>query len=151
MKFFNKKLTTLTAAAALGAAGLFAAVPQGAHMGRHGQFGNRMATALGLSDAQKTEAKAIFQSAHQTAKPVMQQLRQQRQAVQAAIQAGKPDQDVQQLASAEGPELGQLAAIRASAFEKFYATLTPDQQQKLTALRQARHGNRAGTAGAVNR
>jgi Spy/CpxP family protein refolding chaperone len=143
MKFLNHKLLIVTAAAALSAAGLFAAAETG-HMGRHGRFGARMAAELGLTDAQKAQAKIIFQTAHQTAMPVMQQLRQERQAVRAAAQAGKSDQEIQQLAQAEGPQLAQLAGIRASAFAKFYATLTPDQQQKLQTLRQSHRGGKSG-------
>jgi periplasmic protein CpxP/Spy len=143
MKFLNKKLLIVTTAAALTATGLFAAAEAG-HMGRHGRFGARMAAELGLTDAQKAQAKTIFQSSHQTAMPIIQQLRQERQAVQAAIQAGKSDQEIQQLAQAEGPQLTQLASIRASAFAKFYAMLTPDQQQKLQTLRQSHHGKMNG-------
>jgi periplasmic protein CpxP/Spy len=144
MKFFNKQLLIVTTAAALSATGLFAAAEAG-HMGRHGRFGARMAAELGLTDAQKAQAKTIFQNAHQTAMPVMQQLRQERQAVRAAVQAGKSEQEIQQLAQAEGPQLSQLAGIRASAFAKFYAMLTPDQQQKLQTLRQSHRGKGNGT------
>jgi len=139
MKFLNHKLLIVTTAAALSATGLLAAAETG-HMGRHGRFGARMAAELGLTDAQKAQAKTIFQTAHQSAMPVRQQLKQERQAVRAAAQAGKSDQEIQQLAQAEGPQLAQLAGIRASAFAKFYSMLTPDQQQKLQTLRQSHRG-----------
>jgi len=143
MKFLKNRLIIVTAAAALGVGGLIAAATETGHMGRHGRFGARMAAELGLTDAQKAQAKTIFQSARQSSMPVRQQLRVERQAVQAAIQAGKSDAEIQQLAQAEGPQLTQMAAIRASTFAKFYATLTPDQQQKLQAVRQS---HRTGTA-----
>lgn len=134
MSSFKIKVLTLTTAATLAAGALLAAVP-------HNRMQNKMAAELGLTSDQQAQVKSIFQGAAQAAKPVRQQLRQERQAVQAAIQAGKSDQEIQQLASAEGPQLSQLAAIRASAHAKFFATLTPDQQQKLQALHQARrHG-----------
>ena len=136
MKFFSPKILTLTTAAALTAGALLAAMPHNHSM--HA----RLATQLALTADQQAQQKSIFSAAAQTAKPVRQQLRQERQAVQSAIQAGKPDQEIQQLAAAEGPQLAQLAAIRASAFGKFYATLTPDQQQKLQALHQARGHHR---------
>lgn len=132
MKFFSIKTLTLTAAT-LTAGALLAAVPH-----NHHNMEARLATQLGLSADQQTQAKSIFGAAHETAKPVKQQLRQERQAVESAIEAGQPDQQIQQLASAEGPQLAQLAAIRASAFAKFRATLTPDQQQKLQAMHQRR-------------
>jgi protein CpxP len=135
MSSLRTKILTLTTAATLTAGALLAAVPHTNHM-------QKMAAQLGLTDTQQAQAKAIFQGAHQAAKPVRQQLRQERQAIQAAIQAGKSDQEIQQMASAEGPQLAQLAAIRASASAKFYSTLTPDQQQKLQAMHQARGHNR---------
>src|SRR5271165_3289078 len=109
MSSLKTKILTLTTAAILTAGALLAAVPHNNHMNNHLQ---KMAAQLGLTDAQQAQAKAIFQGARQTAKPVRQQLRQERQALQ--------------------------AAIRASASAKFYSTLTPDQQQKLQALHQAR-------------
>jgi len=137
MSSLKTKILTLTTAATLTAGALLAAVPHNNH--NHLQ---KMAAQLGLTDAQQAQAKAIFQGARAAAKPVRQQLHQERQALQAAIQAGKSDQEIQQMASAEGPELAQLAAIRASASAKFYSTLTADQQQKLQALHQARGQNR---------
>ena len=140
MNLFSKKLTISMAAAALGIAGLVAAP---AHMGRHGRM-NAMMSQLGLTDAQKTQAEAIFQNARESSKPVVQQLRQERQAIQAAIKAGKSDQEIQELAKAEGPELAQLAAVRASTRAKFYGLLTPDQKQKLETLHQSFRANRPG-------
>ena len=141
MNFFTKKLTISMAVAALGIASLVAA--ESSHMGRHGRMAGVM-TKLGLTDAQKTQAEAIFQNAHESAKPVMQQLRQERQAVEAAVKGGKSDQEIQQLAKAEGPEIAQLAAIRASARAKFYGLLTADQKQKLETLHQSFRANRPG-------
>ena len=46
---------------------------------------------------------------------------------------------IQQLASTEGSEFGQLAAVRSTAFAKVYQKLTPDQKTKLEAMVQARH------------
>jgi Spy/CpxP family protein refolding chaperone len=137
---FQKQILTWTAVTALAAGSLFA-MP--ARTGRTGRF-DVMATRLGLTDAQKTQAQSIFANQHQLAKPVFQQLRQERQAVRAAAQAGKSDQEIQQLAAAEGPQLAQLAALRASAHAKFMAILTPAQQQQLASMRQARHAHHRG-------
>jgi len=146
MSFFSKKTIAVTAITILGVAGAVAAAPQVRNMERH-RGGYRMMTSqLGLTDAQKAQAKAIFQAAWQSAKPVRQELRQERQAVQAAIKAGKSAQEIEQLAKVEGTDMGQLAAIRASAFAKFYSTLTPDQKQKLESLHQSRHEHKAATS-----
>ena len=137
---FKKQFLTWTAVTAMAAGSLFA-MP--ARNGRAHRF-DVMATRLGLSDAQKTQVKSIFANEHQLAKPVVQQLRQERQAVQAAVKAGKSDEEIQQLAAAEGPQLAQLAGLRASARAKFMAILTPAQQQQLTAMHQARSARRHG-------
>ena len=139
MNSFSRKTMILTATAALGACGLFAAVTETRHMGRHGRSSEKMAVELGLTQTQQAQAKAIFQNERQSARPILQQLRQERQAVHAAVKAGKSDTEIQQLAKAEAPELGQLAALRASASAKFYSMLTPQQQQKLDAMRHSRH------------
>ena len=98
---------------------------------------------LNLTDAQKAQAKSIFQGARQSAQPVRQQLMETRKSLRAAIKANNTAQ-IQQLSATEGNELGQLAAIRGSAFAKVYQTLTPDQQQKLDALQQSRHMRHQG-------
>ena len=105
-----------------------------------------MASQLNLTDAQKSEMKSIFQEARQSAQPVRQQLKQTRESLNAAVKAGNSDQ-IQQLAATEGTEIGQLAAIRASAHAKMFKMLTPDQQQKLSTLQAARHSSRRGTGG----
>src|SRR5207248_8657494 len=97
-------------------------------------FVEHMSTALDLTDQQKQQAKTIFMDERQAARPIRQELRQERKTVESAIQAGKPAADVQQLAMKEGPALGNLAGTRAAAQAKFYAILTPAQQQKLASL-----------------
>jgi Spy/CpxP family protein refolding chaperone len=104
--------------------------------GARGHFFDRMSTALNLTEQQKQQAKTIFASEREAARPIRQELRQERKSVESAIRAGKPAADVEQIAKNEGPALGNLAAIRADAAAKFYAVLTPEQQQKFASLRQ---------------
>jgi Spy/CpxP family protein refolding chaperone len=108
-----------------------------------------MSTYLNLTDAQKSQMTSIFQEARQSAQPIRQQLRQTRQDLQTAIKAGDSGQ-IQQLTAAEGTQMGQLAAIRASAQAKMYKILTPDQQQKLSTLQAAMHGRRRGPPAVQN-
>ena len=147
---FTRKFAAWTAVAALGAAGLFAAETTPArHWRGHAGFGKAMSE-LNLTDAQKTQAKSIFQDARQSAQPVRQQLMQTRQALRAAVKSNDATQ-IQQLSATEGNEMGQLASIRSSAFAKFYQELTPDQKAKLESMQQARHARHgAGQAGANN-
>jgi len=113
-------------------------------------MGAFLANYLSLTNAQQAQAKSIFQEARQSAQPVRQQLQQTRQSLRAAVQANNTSQ-IQQLATTEGGEVGQLAAIRSTAMAKVYQILTPDQQQKLASLRQARRAaHEARSAGAQN-
>jgi periplasmic protein CpxP/Spy len=137
-------ITILTAA--LSAGGLMAAeaTPLRHRQGARVNFVDRMSAALNLTDQQKQQAKAIFLSERDAARSARQELRQERKAVESAIQAGKTAPEVQKIAKNEGPALADLAGMRASAFAKFYAVLTPAQQQKLASLHQEWRQRHAG-------
>ncbi len=147
MKFLRNKFAAWTAIAVLGASSLVAVeTSAGGH--RHGGQGAYLSRQLNLTADQQAQAKAIFESARQSGQTVRQQLRETRQSLRAAIQANNTAA-IQQFASAEGSELGQITAIRSTAFAKLYQILTPDQQQKMAALQQARKaGRRERGAGA---
>jgi periplasmic protein CpxP/Spy len=98
--------------------------------GRH-----RMMQALNLTDAQKAQAKTIFQQARQSAQPILQQLKTNRQDLAAAVKADDTAR-IQQLAGVQGNLRGQLTVVRADAFAEFYKTLTPDQKAKADQLHQ---------------
>jgi Spy/CpxP family protein refolding chaperone len=147
MQVFSKKMGAWMAVAALGTASLFAqTLPPARHSQHQGQFGAVMAAALNLTDTQKSQMQSIFQEARQSSQPIRRQLRQTRQSLDAAVKAGNSDQ-IQQLSATEGTQMGQLAAIRASAHAKMFKMLTPDQQQKLSTLQASMHGRHHGPAG----
>ena len=82
-------ITFLTAA--LSAGGLMAAeaaAPLHHRQGTRVNFVDRMSAALNLTDQQKQQAKAIFLSERDAARSARQELRQERKAVESAIQAG---------------------------------------------------------------
>jgi Spy/CpxP family protein refolding chaperone len=142
MKPFRNKFAAWTAMAVLGAAtSLFAAETSSAGGHRHGRHGAFLSAYLNLTPAQQAQEKSIFQGERQSAQPIRQQLRQTRQSLRAAVQADNTAQ-IQQLATTEGGELGQLMAIRSTAMAKVHQILTPEQQQKLSALQQARRAGR---------
>ncbi|MGP0073896.1 MAG: Spy/CpxP family protein refolding chaperone [Bryobacteraceae bacterium] len=150
MSTFRTRFAAWTAVAALGAASLFAAETTPADAGhRHGRMGAFLSSYLNLTPAQQAQRKSIFQEARQSAMPIRQQLKQTRQSLRAAIQSNNAAQ-IQQLATTEGSEVGQLAAIRGQAMAKAYQILTPDQQQQLAKLQQshqaARQARRSGAA-----
>jgi len=94
---------------------------------------NGLARELGLSKTQKTEMKAIRQAARQKAWPVVDQLKQNRQALSAAVKAGDASQ-IQTLSKTQGELRGQALAIRSQARAQIYAGLTADQRQKMDAI-----------------
>ena len=101
----------------------------------HGHSGARldhMGAVLGLTDAQKTQAKSIFDAEHLAAQPLMQQIRTLRQSLRSAVVGGNADID--QLTGQLGSLTGQLAAIHTKALAQFYTILTADQQTKAQAI-----------------
>src|SRR3954454_7361591 len=100
-----------------------------------GAVRQRMAQALNLSDAQKQQAKAIFQQAKQNAQPLAQQLKQNREALAAAVKANDVAQ-IHSLAAQHGNLRGQMLGIRSEAMAKFYAALTPEQKGKADQMHQ---------------
>jgi protein CpxP len=135
----KRNLTIFGAVAALAAGMLFAqtqTAPQ--HRGPGRAFAHqRMMQSLNLTDAQKAQAKTIFDQARQSAQPLRTQLQQNRQALNAAAKAGN-SASIQQLSNDEGRLLGQLIAIRTEAKAKFYAILTPAQRAQADQLQQKR-------------
>jgi Spy/CpxP family protein refolding chaperone len=109
--------------------------PTAPHTGRHsaqaGAMLDRLSAKLNLTNTQKQQAQSIFSAARQSAKPVRAQLRQERQALQAAVKSGAPDAQIDQLANQMGPLMAQATAIHSKAFAKFYSVLTPEQRTLL--------------------
>ena len=124
---------------------MFAQTSTGAPAGpaaRRAHIAQRISTYLNLTADQQAQAKQIMQGARQEAAPLRQQMKQNRQALTSAIKAGN-DAQIDQITKAEAPVLGQLAAIRAHAFEKIYAMLTPEQKNKADNMRQLFHAGAA--------
>jgi len=110
--------------------------PPAAHRNFVRQRLDRLAQKLNLTDSQKQQAKAIFQNARMTSKPIREQLKENRQALRAAAQAGNKDATIQQLAAKQGSLMGKMVAIRTEAFGKFYQLLTPEQRAKADQMHQ---------------
>ena len=129
----KKTLMTVAGVGALAAAMMFA---QGAAPTRgHGGFGQKMAQALNLTPDQQANAKQVMMQAHEQAAPLRQQLKQSREALANAVKSGN-DAQIDQITKDQAPVMAQMAAIRAHAFEKIYATLTPEQKIKADSMRQ---------------
>jgi len=107
----------------------------GKHGAGHRAFA-RIAKKLGLSDQQKTQARAIFQENRAQAKPTLVSLRSERHQLRNLIQSGSADEGAIRAQSAKVSALqADLAVQRAKGAKQLLALLTPDQQAKWQALR----------------
>src|SRR5579871_4543165 len=88
-----------------------------------------------MTPAQKDQTQTAVDQARQTAQPIRRELMSNNQALQDAMEAGDTAR-IQQLTTSEGQEIGRLLNIRDSAVAKGYKTLTPEQKQRATALRE---------------
>ncbi len=142
-------LTYLASVTALASGMLFAQTPAPSNQSQppaqhrqwnRGQMFDRFATKLNLTDDQKAQAKSILQSSRESSQPVVQQLRQSRQALRDAVKAGKSGSEIDQLSANLGQLTGQMTAIRSKAFAKVYALLTPEQRTKAEQMGGHAHG-----------
>ena len=133
------RLVRFTAMGALAAGLLMAQGPGPRRMGMGGHSGKRiefLATYLGLTEAQKTQVKGIIESAWETARPLLPQLKQGSEALAAAVKSGNAsDQQLEQLADSQAKLVAQLIVIRAKATGEAYALLTAEQRDKADQLR----------------
>jgi Spy/CpxP family protein refolding chaperone len=96
----------------------------------HPMFGHpQMMKALNLTPAQEKQAETIFSDARQMARPIREEMQQNREALHAAMKANNITQ-IEQLSAKQGTLNGKALAIRTEAMAKFYATLTPEQRTK---------------------
>lgn len=138
MNTLQRQILMLGAVAALCGGSLFGQGrgPGGPGFGGPGGL-NFLATTLGLTDAQKTQAQTIFDAARTASDPIRTQLQALETNVEAAIKANNQAQ-LTALATQRGTLDGQLALIQFQAQAKFYLILTPDQQAKYDALQASR-------------
>jgi len=90
----------------------------------------RIAQALNLTDSQKQQARAIFRQARESARPVRQELKQNREALTAAAKVNKGEAEIQKLSAEQGRLCGHLVEIRTEGSARFYQMLTPEQKAK---------------------
>jgi len=128
---FQKKILALTAVAALAAGALLAQFPG---PGRSGPRFEMLTLYLDLSDQQQQDLKAIFETSMKEARPLLSQLRQGRQAVEAAVKANKPEAELKALTDAQAAIIARLGLIKAKSMAKAYTLLTPDQKEKADKL-----------------
>jgi Spy/CpxP family protein refolding chaperone len=110
---------------------------------------------LDLTDAQKEQVKAIFETARTDAAPLREQLKQNHEQIRAAVKAGNTA-EVEVLSGQQGTVVGQLAAIgHKAAIRVRQEVLTSEQIQKLDEFqadmkeRMEKRRSRFGSRGAV--
>lgn len=130
----KRMLIPIAAVAAL-AIGLFAQSQAGPGMHRE-QFLQRIADYLQLTDAQRAQAKTIFQNAFSQAHENSAAVQTARQKLETDIKAGAANDvisaDVAAVESAVQPSM----VARATAVRDFWKILTPEQQQKASDLQK---------------
>ncbi len=104
---------------------------------RREQFQERMTRELNLTPAQQQQAKTIFGKVREDAKPIREQMRQNREAMQAAIQSNNT-REIHNLATKQATLQAQMMEMHADAMAKFYTTLTPEQRTKAQQIHQRR-------------
>ena len=105
----------------------------------HGHPGYRLAKALGLSEEQKEQIKAIFRKHRDETAPLRKEMMSGRRELRNLIRADKPDEaaireQVKKIAATGG----DLAVRRAKMAQEVRAVLTPEQIEKFRALQEKR-------------
>jgi Spy/CpxP family protein refolding chaperone len=144
MKSIQLRILGIGAAVLFGVAVLFAQGMRG-HGGPDGMFGhmlNYYADALDLTSAQQDQIKAIWQKEKPALKPLMQQMRQNRTAMDALTESGAFDEaKTRALATQNAQTMVELEVEHARMKSEMLAVLTADQKakyQQLEAKHQAR-------------
>jgi Spy/CpxP family protein refolding chaperone len=87
-----------------------------------------LAASLGLTKEQKSSVKTRLDAAHKSAAPVRAQLLATRAAIAAAVQAGKPQSEIDAAVAAHAAEIGAMAQLEMKALAEVLGMLTPEQQ-----------------------
>jgi Spy/CpxP family protein refolding chaperone len=136
----HKKFFLITAILLAVAAGLAATVSaQGRGRGfghQHGSMLRHMSKQLNLTEAQQTQIKTILADERSKTMPLRQQLRQNEQAQNAAINGAFDEAQARAFASKQAQIMSDLMVEKQRAKSQIYSVLTPDQRQKALQLMQ---------------
>lgn len=121
----------------------------GGQGGNHRQHNfKKLANKLGLTDAQKAQAKAIFQANREVVKPIYTSLHTERKTLRDLMHADTIDEAAIRAESAKVAGIqADLNVNRAKVGAQFRAILTPDQLATLKTMhaKRQRHGSTATT------
>ena len=142
-----KKIISAVAVVALSGTMAFAAIDNDGgkawgHGGHHrGGMSAHLAQKLNLTDAQKDQWKALHRSFREDNKAFFQTMRQTRQEMRAAKEAGDTAK-VDSLKATFQSQRAQMKQLHDAQNEKFLAILTPEQRTQYDALKAAREARR---------
>src|ERR1700684_255740 len=109
-----------------------ATAPMHGHaFGMRGPMMGFFAKDLDLSDAQRTQMKAILQKEHAAMKPQMQQLHQLQQQLKQYEEGAYDEAKVQSLVAQQSQALVQVKVQETRIHSELFQLLTPDQQAKM--------------------
>jgi Spy/CpxP family protein refolding chaperone len=140
-KFFMTAAILMAVAAGLATAAL--GQRSGKGFGRHsGWMLNRMSKELGLSEAQQTQIKSIMADGKTRMKPLIAQLRQNRQTESANSNGTFNENQARALATKQAGIMADLMVEKQRTRSQIFAVLTPEQRQKAQQLMQERQQRR---------
>lgn len=134
-KFFIVTAILLAVAAGL-ATSVFAQGPGHGFGHKHGGMLRHMTKVLNLTEAQQTQIKSIMNDSRTRTKPLMQQLRQNRQAADTNMNGTFDEAQARTFANKQSQIMSNLIVERQRTKSQIYSVLTPDQRQKALQLMQ---------------
>jgi periplasmic protein CpxP/Spy len=134
-KFFIVTAILLAVAAGL-ATSVFAQGPGHGFGHKHGGMLRHMTKQLNLTEAQQTQIKSIMADSRTRTKPLMQQLRQNRQAADTTMNGTFDEAQARTFANKQSQIMSNLIVERQRTKSQIYSVLTPDQRQKALQLMQ---------------
>ena len=131
----DKKILIIIAAVILAGGAVFAFAQRGRGEGPKGfgvgHRGMGMAMReLNLTDDQKTQVKAIFDSSRETVKPAVDELKANREKLMQLSGQSFDEAQVSEIAKRQGELMSQLIVERERAKSKVFAILTDEQKAK---------------------
>jgi Spy/CpxP family protein refolding chaperone len=140
-KFFITAAILMAVAAGMATAALGQRPGKG--FGRHsGWMLKHMAKDLNLTEAQQTQIKSIMADGKTRIKPLMEQLRQNRQAENASSNGAFDENQARAFANKQSAIMADLMVEKQRTRSQVYAVLTPEQRQKAQQLMQERRQHR---------
>ena len=105
----------------------------------HGHHGQRLAKALGLSEEQREQIKAIFRKHRDEIAPLRKEMVSGRRELRNLIQSDKPDEAAIRVQTGKiAATSGDLAVLRAKVSREVRMVLTPEQIRKFRDLQEKR-------------